>query len=208
MRFGHFSLGISPALISKRKEASCVVSIAERQASKPVGLSNRARMLLAPSAPEACMETVMSEQKPLEFLVDARRVDSHGSVAHCKNAQVTLDTDLAGRTDTFNPAELLLAALSACIIKSIERVSPMIKFQYRGVDVHMHGVRQDVPPKMVRIDYEVMIDSDEDDHRLTILHDNVRKFGTVYNTVAAGTELKGTIRRKVPGALPIPAALG
>ena len=57
-----------------------------------------------------------------------------------------------GRVDAFNPAELLLAAIAACMIKGIERVTPMLKFQFRGVEMKLHGVRQDSPPKMVAID--------------------------------------------------------
>jgi len=91
--------------------------------------------------------------------------------------------------DAFNPAELLLAALASCMLKGIERVAPMIHFQYRSVEVHLHGIRQDVPPRMSRIEYEIAVDTDESDHRLALLHDNVRKYGTVFNTVAPGTEL-------------------
>lgn len=142
----------------------------------------------------------MGEQKPFEYSVNAHRVDAHGSVAQCKSAELVLDTDLSGRADTFNPAELLLAALSGCMIKSIERVAPMLEFQHCGVEVHLHGVRQNVPPKMLRIEYEITIDTDETDHRLTLLHDNVRKFGTVFNTVAPGTDLRGTLRRSLTAA--------
>ena len=138
---------------------------------------------------------MMSGKKPLEYSVDASRVDAHGSIAKCKGAEIVLDTDLAGRADAFNPAELLLAALAACMLKGIERVAPMIQFQYRGVKVHLHGVRQDVPPRMSRIEYEITVDTDEPDHRLALLHDNVRKYGTVFNTVAPGTELSGALRR-------------
>jgi organic hydroperoxide reductase OsmC/OhrA len=60
----------------------------------------------------------------LEFFVTTRRVDASGSVATCKDATLALDTALAGRRDALNPAELLLAALSACMIKGIERVAP------------------------------------------------------------------------------------
>ncbi len=137
----------------------------------------------------------MPEQKQLEYSVTSYRLDAHGSVARCKEAEIILDTDLAGRTDAFNPAELLLAALSACMIKGIERVAPMIRFQYRGVELHLRGVRQDVPPKISRIEYEITVDTDESDHRLKLLHDNVRKYGTVFNTVAPGTDLAGTLRR-------------
>lgn len=131
----------------------------------------------------------------LSFTVTSRRIDAHGSAAHCKDAEITLDTDLAGRPDAFNPAELLLAALSACMIKGIERVTPILKFQLRGVEVRVHGVRQDVPPRLESIDYEILVDSDESDQRLALLHENVRKYGTVFNTVAPGTALAGVLRR-------------
>jgi uncharacterized OsmC-like protein len=131
----------------------------------------------------------------LSFHVIAHRLDAHGSVARCKGAELSLDTALSGRLDAFNPAELLLAALSACMIKSIERVTPILKFQWRGVEVRVHGVRQDVPPRLESIDYEILVDSDESEQRLALLHDNVRKFGTVFNTVAPGTRLSGVLRR-------------
>lgn len=129
----------------------------------------------------------------LEFFMAARRVDASGSVATCKKATLTLDTALAGRRDALNPAELLLAALSACMIKAIERVVPMLKFSLRGVEIRVHGVRQDVPPGMERIDYEIVVDTDEPDRRLELLHDNVKKYGTVFNTLAPGTDLTGVI---------------
>jgi uncharacterized OsmC-like protein len=138
----------------------------------------------------------MTEAKTkMTFSVHARRVDAHGSLARCKSADIILDTDLAGRPDAFNPAELLMAALAACMIKGIERVTPILKFELRGVEVRLHGVRQDVPPKMESIDYEILMDTDESDHRLELLHDNVMKYGTVYNTVAAGTQLTGVLKR-------------
>ena len=134
----------------------------------------------------------------LNYSVKARRVDAHGSVATTKAAEITLDTDVKGREDAFNPAELLLAAVAACMIKGIERVTPMLEFRLRGVEVSLKAVRQDSPPKIVSIDYEILVDTDEDDHRLDLLHTNVRKFGTISNTVAAATQLNGTLRRMPP----------
>jgi len=121
----------------------------------------------------------------LEYDVVARRIDAHGSSARCKDAEIVLDTDFKGRADAFNPAELLLAAVAACMIKGIERVAPMIHFSFRGVKVRLHGVRQDSPPFMASITYELVVDTDEDDRRLDLLHHNVRKYGTISNTVAA-----------------------
>jgi len=62
--------------------------------------------------------------------------------------------------------------------------------------VQVHGARQDVPPRLESITYEIVVDTDEPDRRLDLLHDNVRKYGTVFNTVAPGTELRGQLRRK------------
>nr|WP_310565150.1 OsmC family protein [Hydrogenophaga sp.] len=132
----------------------------------------------------------------MQFHVVSCRESAHLSRSSCKNAQIDLDTDLAGNPDAFNPAELLLAALSACMIKGIERVVPILKFELRGVEVRVHGVRQDVPPRMESITYDIVVDTDEDDRRLALLHDNVKKFGTVFNTVAPGTELSGVMRRQ------------
>jgi uncharacterized OsmC-like protein len=132
----------------------------------------------------------------LEYRVSASRIDAHSSLAKAKHATIALDTDTAGRLDAFNPAELLLAAIAACMIKGIDRAMPMIGFSLRGVDVSLHGMRQDSPPKMVSIRYELIVDTDESDQRLDLLHRNVRKYGTVSNTIAAATTLEGTIRRK------------
>jgi uncharacterized OsmC-like protein len=132
----------------------------------------------------------------LSYDVTAERVDSHGSLAHTKQASVSLDTDLAGRLDAFNPAELFLASIAACMLKSIERVMPILHFDLRGVAVSVHGVRQDKPPKMLSVTYVLTVDTDESDQRLDLLHRNVRQFGTISNTVADVVNLTGEIRRK------------
>jgi uncharacterized OsmC-like protein len=131
----------------------------------------------------------------LKYEVVAERIDAHGSSAWCKDAEILLDTDVNGRTDAFNPAELLLAAIAACMIKGIERIAPMNNFKYRGVEVRLHGVRQDSPPFMSSITYELIIDTDENDRRLDLMHYNVRKYGTVSNTIAAATKLDGKVIR-------------
>jgi uncharacterized OsmC-like protein len=133
-----------------------------------------------------------------EYSVTAWRVDAGGSVARCKDGQIVLDTALAGRADAFNPADLFLAAISACMIKGIERVTPMLKFRLQGVAVRLVDRRQDAPPKMIGVDYELWVETDETDRRLKLLHQNVRKFGTIFNTVLAACPLEGTIHRGVP----------
>ena len=131
----------------------------------------------------------------LEYRVTARRIDAHGSEASTKQASLTLDTDMQGRVDAFNPAELFLASIAACMIKGIERAAPMIHFNFTGVEIKLHGIRQDAPPMMVEVHYEIIVATAEDDRRLELLHTNVRKYGTISNTVAKALKLEGTIRR-------------
>ena len=61
--------------------------------------------------------------------------------------------------------------------------------------MRVHGVRQDVPPRMGSISYEIGVDTDEPDSRLALLHENVKKYGMVFNTVAPGTDLSGLLVR-------------
>ncbi len=76
----------------------------------------------------------------------------------------------------------------------------MLKFKLRGVEVRLSAIRQDSPPLILRVDYELIVDTDEDDARLDLLHRNVRKYGTISNTVAAATPLVGAIFRRSEAA--------
>lgn len=134
----------------------------------------------------------------LHYSVSARRLDAHGSEARTKQARLVLDTDLAGRPDAFNPAELFLASIAACILKGIEHVVPLLDFEFGGAEVQLEGVRQDSPPKMVSVTYKILVKTGESDQRLELLHKNVRKYGTISNTVADATNLSGTLER-MPG---------
>ncbi len=132
-----------------------------------------------------------------EYRVHAHRIDSHGSLAVAKEAEVLLDTDMAGRRDAMNPVELLLAALAACMLKGIERVTPILAFQIEGAEVALEAVRQDAPPKLTLIRYQITVDSAETDQRLALLHRNILKYGTISNTLSGAVPLEGTLTRKV-----------
>ena len=131
----------------------------------------------------------------MDYRVHARRIDAHGSLAAAKEAEVALDTDLAGRRDAMNPVELLLSGLAACMLKGIERVTPTLQFQIDGAEVKLAAVRQDAPPKLTLIRYEIIVDSPETDQRLDLLHRNVLKYGTISNTLSAAVPLQGSLRR-------------
>ena len=135
----------------------------------------------------------------LEYDVTLVSPSADDTRAMVKDAIIVADTSAEGRPDAPNAAELLLTALATCMAKGIRRAAAMNHFEVGRVEVKVHGVRQDRPPKMASVRYEILVETDEPDHRLELLHRNVLKFGTVTNTVAPGTDLAGTLRRMPAG---------
>ena len=131
----------------------------------------------------------------MQYQVSARRLDPTGSLATSHGAEVRLATDMTGRKDALNPVELLLSALAACMIKGAERVLPTLKFQLDGMTVALEADRQDAPPKLTAIRYQITVDTSENDARLDLLHRNILKYGTISNTLTAAVPLTGTLRR-------------
>ena len=91
------------------------------------------------------------------------------------------------------PAELLASAFAACLLKNVARSSALLPFAYERVDVEVVMHRQDAPPRFTAIEYALHLVTAEPAHRVELLHRNLRKFGTVYNTLAAVCEVSGTI---------------
>ena len=96
------------------------------------------------------------------------------------------------------PADLLAAALAACLSKNLERFSKILGFHYQRGRVTVTLERQDAPARIIRATYLVEVTTDEPDERLQLLHRNLRKYGTITNTLAAACELSGELRRGFP----------
>jgi uncharacterized OsmC-like protein len=131
------------------------------------------------------------------FTITAHRVDNHISQAGNEYFTLPLGTDMDGNKDALNPMEMLMAALAACMIKGTNRLMPLLPIRIDSMDITFTATRQDSPPKVATIDYQIQVASPDDDDRLALLHENLVKFGTVTNTIAQGTTLRGTLVRKV-----------
>ena len=130
----------------------------------------------------------------LEYHLVAERIDEHGTLARAGDAHITLDTDMQGRDDALSPPELLLASLAACMVRAIQRALPLLRMEIGGLRIEMHGWRQDSPPAIARIEYSIRVETEADEELLDLLHRNVQK-GTIYHTLAASTDLTGTLDR-------------
>jgi uncharacterized OsmC-like protein len=107
---------------------------------------------------------------------------------------VTAFDGTSGRLDELpGPADVLCAALSACILKNVERFSHLLNFHYESASIEVTAEREEPPPRIVRIRYRLRVVTQEPPARIELLHKNIRKFGTITNTLAAACELTGDI---------------
>ncbi len=130
-----------------------------------------------------------------EYRIMAESKTGGEATAEVRKSIIPFDAAAESREQWPNPAELFLSAFAACILKNVERYSHILHIRYSRATISVRGWRRDIPPVMVRVEYELIIWSPEDDRKMSLLHRNIKKFGTIYNTVAASCKVKGTLLR-------------
>ncbi len=129
----------------------------------------------------------------LEYQISATVQQGGHAKATANHSKISFDAT-SGRDDVLpNPAELLLTSLSACILKNVQRYSEILKIHYRSARIVVQGKRNDNPPFISEINYQLEIDTDADDRKLQTWHKNILKFGTITNTLAKACTLNGSI---------------
>jgi uncharacterized OsmC-like protein len=129
----------------------------------------------------------------LSYEVDARIVRAGVSEIHAKRGRILFDSAPEMGDELPGPAELLCGAFAACLLKNVERFSAMLRFEQHGASVHVTALRQQDPPRFTAIRYELRLVTAESPRRVELLHRNLVKHGTVYNTLAAACEVTGTV---------------
>ena len=127
----------------------------------------------------------------LEYEITATIKDRGEAKAYVNHTTINFDATSERDDELPNPAELLLTSLAACMLKNIQRYSEILHLSYRQARITIHGNRNDNPPYMSAITYQLEVDSDVDERKLENWHKNILKFGTVTNTLAKACELKG-----------------
>ena len=115
------------------------------------------------------------------------------SVATVKRTEIRFDSSPDQGDELPGPADLLTAAFAACMLKNVERFGGILHFDWQHAAVEVHSERQDSPPKITRITYRLEITTSETAPRLDLLHRNLTRHGTIYNTLAAVCEVTGEI---------------
>lgn len=127
----------------------------------------------------------------LSYEITATVKDGGIANAMANHAEIAFDAT-SGRDEVLpNPAELLLTALAACMLKNVQRYSEILHIPYRQAKITIHGDRNDNPPFMSTIHYRLEVDTDVEERKIENWHKNILKFGTVTNTLAKACELTG-----------------
>lgn len=144
----------------------------------------------------------MSSQ-PMEYEITGYTV-SHGvSEAHCADETIRFDSSAMPASELPGPAELLAAAFAACVLKNVERFAGMLPFRYDSASITVRAKRQQTPPRFTEIRYELALVTDEPPDRVDLLHRNIVRQGTVFNTLAASCDVSGSIQATNPASLAI-----
>ena len=130
-----------------------------------------------------------------EHRYEARAATTGTGVAliHTRKATVPFDSSPDQGEELPGPADLLTSAFAACMIKNVERMGELLPFQFESASVEVQAECHDNPPKITRITYALTVVTDEPDHRVDLLHRNIQRHSTIYNTLAAACEITGTI---------------
>ncbi len=139
-----------------------------------------------------------SARPVLTYAVNAGRAEPGTSIAWTRDAELRIDTGVGLADDRFGPADLLGAAFAACLLKNVERFSHLLPFRYDGASVHVELEREDRPPRIARIRYELRLVTDEPPRRVALLERNLVRFGTIYNTLLAACEVSGDVVAEPP----------
>jgi uncharacterized OsmC-like protein len=89
---------------------------------------------------------------------------------------------------------LLISAFAACCLKNVQRFSEMMHFSYDRAEISVTAERQDKPPMISRIDFQIELISADTAINEDLLLRNIQKFGTIYNTLNAVCLIEGTLK--------------
>lgn len=130
----------------------------------------------------------------MKYLATAFSTAHHNASIKVKETEVPFGITKETNETLGSPAELFLGAFASCVLKNVERFSIFMKFEYTKAEITVNASRNEKPPSMDEIEYELHIYSKDDSLNVDLLHRNIEKFGTIYNTVKLACSVKGEIK--------------
>ena len=112
-----------------------------------------------------------------------------------REASIEFDTSVEQSASLMGPADLLASAFAACVLKNVERFARMLSFTYATASIRVILERQDRPPRITSVQYELHLVTAEPQHRVDLLHRNLMKHGTTTTHLRQLVRSAGRLRR-------------
>ena len=129
----------------------------------------------------------------MNYEIKASSIAKQDAKIEVKQSQIEFGTTISTASRLPNPAELFLSSFAACVLKNIERFSSMMMFTYTNAEIIVKAERLENPPRMENITYVVTLHSEDKRLNVELLHKNIKKHGTIYNTVMSSCSVSGEI---------------
>jgi len=143
-----------------------------------------------------------AQSSTMTYVVSATTRAGGAASVHARASEIAFDGSAQSGDALPGPADLLCAALSACILKNVERFANMLPFRYDSASIEVTADREESPPRIVRMHYRLRIVTDEPAARIELLHKNIRKFGTITPLVV---EALAHVGLSLPSTAPPPS---
>jgi hypothetical protein len=112
---------------------------------------------------------------------------------HGGHASAALDGKMPGLQGLPARAGTCIATVGFCFIFMTSSPAGTLGIEYDSVDVALTAHRPLDEARIEDISYVVTIGTSAGQDKLDLLHKNLIKFGTIFNTVKSGTKLSGEV---------------
>jgi len=129
----------------------------------------------------------------MEYSIKASSISKKQAVVNIKKSKINFGISQESDETLANPAELFLSSFSACILKSVERFSRFLNFEYSKAEITVSATRAEKPPRIDNINYELIVYSQDNKLNIPLLKKNIEKFGTIFNTVQSSCTINGKV---------------
>ncbi len=94
----------------------------------------------------------------------------------------------------YSPAEIVMNSLSSCLLVNIQKISEKMRVKIGNVDVKITAYRRENPPKIVKMEYVVLINTCVERQKIDRVLEYALKYSTVYNTLKDAMEITGSLK--------------
>ena len=125
----------------------------------------------------------------------ARQPDGIRTAATVRDFSMLLGAHRGDAVAGFNAVETLLSAVGSCVTSSLTMVAELSRVRLCEVVVDVSGVRQDKPPTLTEIRFEMRVQTDVDEEKLHRLLSLAERNSTVISTLRLAIPVSGQISK-------------